>query len=302
MKATEKVAFEQTSKSVGFAECRVVSINPTKSQLNKLLGKEDADDDKEIEYVSEKDGVDRIRIAFWLEEVKNKRLFSHNFLLSKEYKLNNAADKVQIINQMGDTTWCPFIKNGEDITDEVDYSTMLDWFKEFQDKEKNKIADKTFKKAYRGEEELYTFIKAWQNGANYFPATKEDCENTVLIEDVDKFFSGNVKELSGLIDSLWCKNSFIVLTGVETNKDDATKQYQKIFNGGYLPGNFMKFINNGCTFPTAWSKKTWDKFVAKVEDQYGFKAFYKLEPLQDYNPEEDINTKDEPTSPTEASY
>lgn len=303
MKATEKQQLEQTAKSVGFAEVRVRAINPDRSQLNKLLGKEDSSEDKELEYVSEKDGVDRVRISFWLEEVKTKKLFAHSILLIKENRLNNAGDKVQLINQMGDTTWCPFVKNGEEVTDEIDYSGMMSWFKEFQVKDtKEVIAKKTYKVAYPGEEELLTFIKGWLNGVNLYPQTKQACEDTVLLEDTDKLFSGNVKELTSQIGGDFDKQSFVILTGVETSKDDATKQYQKVFGKAFLPGNFMKFINNGCTFPTSFSKKAWDKFLKAVEGEYGFKAFHKLEPLQDYNPAEDISTVEEPVDPQAADY
>lgn len=299
-KGTEKKQFDEISKVVGLGEFKVVSINPTREQLNKLLGKEDSDDDKEIEYVSEKDSVDRVRIVFWLQEQKSKRLIPHSIMLVKENRLNNNADKVQLINQLGDTTWCPFVKDGDEITDEIDYSGVLSWFKEFQNKDKEKIADKTYKIAYQGEEELLCFLRGWLNGVNLYPATPDDCINTVFLENVDKLFSGNVKELTGEIDGLFSKQSFVALTGVSTSKDDSTKQYQQVFSKGFLPGNFMKFINNGNTFPTAWTKKIWEKFVKNVESQ--FKAFYKLEPLQDYNPAEDIATQDEPISPTEASY
>lgn len=302
MKATEKQQFEQAVKSVGFAEVRVRLINPTKSQLNKLQGREDSDEDKEIEYVSEKDGVDKVRITFWLEEVKTKKLIPYSIFLSKENRLNTAGDKVQLINQVGDTTWCPFIKDGEEITSEIDYSGMLDWFKEFQTQDKEKIADKKHKIAYQGEEELLTFIRGWLNGVNLRPATVEACNNTVLLEDTDKLFSGNVKELTAQLGGNFDKQSFICLTGVSTAKDDATKQYQQVFGKAFLPGNFMKFINNGCTFPTAYTKKVWDRFLKLVEGEYGFKAFFKLEPLQDYNPAEDIATMEEPSSPTSAEY
>lgn len=303
MKATERVQGEFNNLVTGFGELRVRILNPTRSQLNKLLGKEDSEEDKELEYVSEKDGVDRVRLTFWLEEQKSKSLYPHTIFLSKEFRLNNVGDKVQIINQMGDTTWCPFVKDGGEITDEVDYSVLPNFFKEFQVFDtKEKIADKTYKKAYRGEEELYVFIKAWLSGANYYPNTPEACAETVLVEDIDKFFSGNVKELSSQINGMWDKQSFVGLFGVETNADDKEKKYQKIFSQAYLPGNFLKFINNGNTFPTTKTKKLWDKFVTKVEDKYGFRAFYKLEPLQEYNAAEDIAHEDEPTSPTEASY
>jgi hypothetical protein len=158
MKSTVKESnFEQQSKVVGFAEVNVVALNPNRQQLNKLLNRDDADDDKEIEYVSEKDGVDRIRLSFWLKEVKTGRLLSHNILLSKQNKTNQDATKVQLVNQTGTTTWVPFIVENEEVTENPDYSVLPKWFSEFQlrdgDKEPLKLADKKYKIAYSGEDD-----------------------------------------------------------------------------------------------------------------------------------------------------
>lgn len=304
MKSTVKESnFEQQSKVVGFAEVNVVALNPNRQQLNKLLNRDDADDDKEIEYVSEKDGVDRVRLSFWLREVKTGRLFSHNILLSKQNKTNQDATKVQIVNQTGTTTWVPFIVENEEVTENPDYSVLPKWFTEFQMKDEGKeplkLADKKYRIAYSGEEDLTTFLLGWTK-FNPFPQNSVQAEETVLIEDVEKLFIGNVKELSSIIGSDFDK-SFVVLAGVRTNPDDADKQYQVIWNKGFLPANFIKYINNGCNFPTDYTKKVWKRFTDGVSGEYGFQAFYKLEPMTDYNKDEDISTSPE-TSPSELAY
>ncbi len=296
MKSETKANLE-FGKKVGLAELRVLAINPDKAKLNKILGKDDSDDDKEIEYVSEKDGVDRIRLSFVLENVKTKGTEFHNILMAKANKVNQDATKIQIVNQTGDCSWVPFVEGG----DEPDYSLLPEWFTQFQNKAKEVIGKKTYRVAYQGEEDLMIFMRTWLGKANMYPQKAEACTDTILLEDADKLFTGNVKELTALLGTAF-ETTFVGLFGVRTDKDDKTKQYQQIWTKGFLPGNFMKFINNGMNFPNDWSKKQWEKFQKNAEGEYGFTAFHKLEPLQDYNPAEDLSQADEPVDNNAATY
>lgn len=55
----------------GFTSVRVAAINPTRSELNKLLDKEPGEDEKEFNYVDQdKEGNDRVRLTFWLKDEK----------------------------------------------------------------------------------------------------------------------------------------------------------------------------------------------------------------------------------------
>lgn len=259
----------------GFAEVNVVAINPNRKQLNELLGKEDSDDDKEIEYVDEYQDTPRVRIAVWLQD-KAKRLFVHSFNILKKERTNKDGNKYQYINSVQSTSW-------------ADEDTNLQtWFTNFTDKEKNVTGDKTYRKALIGEEELASLIRAWLGRLNF---NKEDTDVTV---DTAPLFKGNFKELQSQIGGDFDK-SFVVLLGVRTvepkeGEEGETKQYQAVYGKSFLQDQFMKYINNGLKFPNDYTKKTWAKFKEEVEGEYGAgpNFYYEFEPVAEYDRDRDL--------------
>ena len=102
------------TKYVGFVQVEVRAVNPTRAELNKLFGKEDADDDKEIEYTSvDQDGNDKVRLNFWLQDTDTQKFFIYGFNLINKPRKNKDGSKVQVINNTLGTTWVPFIEADE---------------------------------------------------------------------------------------------------------------------------------------------------------------------------------------------
>ena len=270
---------------VGFAELKVVAINPSREELNKLLDKEDEDTDKEIEYLSkDNEGNERVRLSVWFEDVKTGNLFPHSILITDKVKLNKDGNKTQYVNTVCTTSW----------TDEEE--NLPTWFTKFTDKNKNVIGDKGYRTAFDGEEALVTLLRAWFGQLSFFD------KDTEVSIDIKKLFAGNFRELQELVgdeatskhkNAGSYKTSFVALLGVKTKEakeDDENqedKQYQAIYGKSFLPFSFIKYINNGFSFPNEYSTKQWNKFKEEAEGDYGPNFFVKLVPLEEYNRAED---------------
>lgn len=294
---------------VGFTAVKVAAVNPNRDELNKLLGKEASPEDKEIVYLgSDQEGNDRLRLAFWLQDVKTNKLFVHSFNLTNKERKNKDGDKVQIVNSTCGTTWVPYIKKGDDITDKVDESVIPDWFSNFTTKEKEVLGPKKWRKALAGEEELATLLRSWLGRLDFMDT------GTEVMVDTKKLFKENYKEIRELISldengefsTDGIDTPFVVLLGVRTDEDDSTKKYQQVWSKAFLPNSFMKYINNGNKFPTEYSKKIWKKFSDEVGGEYGFNGYTELVPIAEYDETKDISggvkSGQEAPAPTDSNY
>lgn len=269
---------------VGLTSVRVAAINPTRAQLNKLLGKvEEGEEKDEFKYLdTDKDGNTRLRLAFWLYDEENDKYFVQSIMLTDEVRKSKDGKKVQIINSTCGTSWVPFKedKDGE-LTSEANEDLIQDWFLQFTDRNTKEVTgDKKWRMALRGEEELATLLRAWVS------MDWNDPETDVMV-DMKKLFQENLKELRDIVGSEEYSRPFVILTGVKTSEEDSTKKYQQVFNKAYLPAGFMRYIKAGNKMPSDYTKTVWKKFTTEVGDQYGFTCFHKLKPLEVYNEKED---------------
>lgn len=264
---------------VGLTSVRVAAINPTRAQLNKMLGKvEEGDEKDEFKYLdTDKDGNTRMRLAFWLYDEENDKYFVQSIILTDEMRKSKDGKKVQIVNSTCGTSWVPFKEgDGGELTDEADETLIQDWFLQFTHKDtKEVIGKKSWRTAVRGEEELGILLRAWIAMDWYDPETE------VLI-DTKKLFQENLKELRDMVGSEEFSKPFVILTGVKTSDEDSSKKYQQVFNKAYLPHSFMRYIKAGNKMPSDYTKNAWKTFTEKVKDQYGFTCFHKLVPLTAY--------------------
>lgn len=283
------------SKFVGFTNVKVKAINPTRKELNALLGKEDSDDDKDIDYMSEdKDGNKRARVTFWLYSEKLDKLIPHSVNITNKVRVNNAGDKTQFINSVCTTAWADNPEN------------LADWFTTFIDnKSKEELGTKQVRPALVGEEELATILRSWLGRLSWF-----DPETSVFV-DTDKLFDDDFSDLQGLVDGgkEGFDTEFTVLGGVRTDESDKTKQYQQIFGKAFLPSGFLGYIEKGFKFPSPASKKMWERFQETAEGEYGFSSFFELCPAKDYDPTQDPAqggdagaAEAEETAPTSKKY
>lgn len=290
---------------VGFTAVKVIAINPNLEELNTLLGREAAPDQKDPVYMgNDQEGNERLRLAFWLEDIKSGKLFVHSFNLTNKERRNKDGDKVQLVNSTCSTTWAPF-KAG---TDKVDESVIQDWFKNFTNKEKEVLGPKKFRKALAGEEELATLLRSWLGRLDFM-----DPDTEVMV-DTKKLFKENYKELRELISldengefsGEGIDTPFVILLGVRTDENDPTKKYQQVWSKAFLPNSFMKYINNGLKFPTEYAKKIWKKFSEEVGGDYGFDGETELVAITEYVAGKHIvsggDVSKEAPAPTDSNY
>jgi hypothetical protein len=294
---------------VGFTAVKVIAVNPNLDELNTILGREAGPDQKEPVYLgTDTEGHDRLRLAFWLQDIKSGKFFVHSFNLTNKERKNKDGDKCQLVNSTCSTTWAPYIKKGDNVTEKVDESVVQDWFLNFTTKEKEVIGPKKWRKALAGEEELATLLRSWLGRLDFM-----DTETEVMV-DTKKLFKENYKELRELISlddegnfgAEGIDTPFVALLGVRTDPDDATKKYQQVWNKAFLPNSFMKYINNGNKFPTDYSKKVWKKFTDEVTGEYGFDGYTELAAIAEYDEAKDISggvkAGQEAPAPTDSNY
>ena len=101
---------EGFAKKVGLFEAKVIAVNPTTEEYADILGRELKEDSKATNYLgTSKDGNARLRIDFWLEEVKSRDKYKLTFFIENKEKENKDGTKKQYINNVGRCTWALFI-------------------------------------------------------------------------------------------------------------------------------------------------------------------------------------------------
>ena len=243
-------------KKVGLFEANVIAINPTIEEYSSVLDIELNPDSKAVEYLgTSKDGNIYLRVDFWLEEVKNKEKFKVSFFLEDKERENRDGTKKQYINNVGTTSWAD------------DESNLYDWF----------TKDRDFRVAYIGEEELYNFVKTWLSKLDYRHS------DTVLQLDWNKLMRGNVKDLKDQINDEWCDTVLALATVVVKEKDGETKEYQGVYNKGFLSGYNLKYFrltdySDQRVLNDLRSRKNNqlnmnERFVVQVSGEYGCKDY-----------------------------
>jgi hypothetical protein len=272
------------AKKVGLFEANVVAINPTMEEYKDVLGMELKEDSKAVEYLgTSQDGNTTLRVDFWLEEVKNKDKFKVTFFLENKERTNKDETKKQYINNIGTCSWAD------------DANNLPSWF-----------AGREYRVAFTGEEDLYNFVKTWLGNLDY-----RDAETTLQL-DWKTLMKGNLKDLKSQIDGEYCTTVVALATIKTVVKDDAAKEYQSVYNKGFLASyNLKQFrlvdYNSPSVLSNVRSKKSKDlkpheRFVLNVTGEYGCKDFYIFKDLKEYNSEDNLVASDAVISDDDASY
>jgi len=272
-------------KKVGIFEANVVAINPTAEEYSSILGREISPDSKATEYLGEsKDGNTYLRIDVWLQEVKNQDNFKVSFFLEDKQRQNRDGTKNQYINSVGTTSWAD------------DESNLFDWFKK----------DRDFRVAYVGEEDLYGFMQKWLSKLDY-----RDVE-TELQLDWKKLMRGDLRDLKSQIDGEYSNTVVSMATVVVRERDGESKEYQGIYNKGFLSGWAMKFFRavdytdrrvvESLKSKSSRDLKQHERFVVQIAGEYGCKDYYVLKEIESYNPGDNLVASDKHISEDEADY
>lgn len=213
-------------KYTGVASVKVLAVNPTKEQWNKLLN---ANREEEIEYTSVKDDVKNVRITFLCKCDKIDEIIPLTFFLKKAQIQGSQSGKIKIIDKYGRTAWATQADiDAKQIPQYTNGPAKID-------------AD--YRKCVSGEEELTMFLKAlmcipdiqfynrttstWEDNPN-----PNDCQ--ARLDKVMKYFDGDVSEVRSILKA-FPENQVKVLLGVRTVED---REYQDFFKDAFvLNGN-----------------------------------------------------------------
>lgn len=221
--AKESTGDSNFKRYIGVAPVKVVAVNPTKQQLEEIYK---TPQEKDPIYLGkdEKSGAKTARIDFILKTVEERcgidTIARLSFFLQDTSLVGSKSGKVKIIDKYGRTAWAteeelaqkavPVYSNGPaDI-------------------------DKDYRKAFVGEEQLITFLKALLGVKNTFTFDKDgnrkpaanlaDCE--AYLEHIPDYFNGDYSELTELAQAQ-PNNIVRVLFGVRNAGDN---QYQTVYN------------------------------------------------------------------------
>jgi hypothetical protein len=272
------------SKKVGLFEATVIAVNPTIEEYKEKLEIELKEDSKAADYLGEsKDGNTYIRLDFWLEEVKTKEKFKVGFFLEDKERENKDGTKKQYINSIGNCTWA------------ADPNDLPEWF-----------AKREYRVANVGEEELYEFMRVWLGDLDY-----RDAE-TVLQLEWKKLMKGNVKDIKEQIKGEWSVNIVALATVMTREKEGEVKEYQNIYNKGFLPAYALKQFrlidyNSPKVLQTLEGKKSKDlkaheQFVLKVTGEYGCKDYYIFKDLEEYSANSNFAASDKHIDDDDSEY
>jgi hypothetical protein len=283
-KKREQSQVSDFKKSVGLFEATVVAINPDIEEYKEKLGMELKEDSKAVEYLgTSQDGNKTLRVDVWLEDVKNNNKFKATFFLENKEKENKDKTKKQYINNIGSCSWAD------------DANNLPTWF-----------AARDYRVAFVGEEELYNFMRTWLGELDY-----RDAETTLQL-DWAKMMKGNVKDLKAQVNGEWCTNIVALATIKTVQKEDEIKEYQGVFNKGFLPSYSLKLFrlvnySDQSVLKNLRAKKSKDlkpheRFVINVTGEYGCKDFYTFKDLKEYNTDDNLVASDKVIAEDDAEY
>lgn len=269
--------FEEKQLRVGFVEANVICINPTREEFSSILGIELQEESKACEYLSEsRDGNPSVRLDFWFEDIKTGIKDKITFFLEDKDRENKDGDKKQYINNVGFAT---FAENE---------LTLPSWF-----------SGSDYRVAKGGESDFYEFARYWLSGLD----TRNGGELVFSFKDLIK---GKVKEIKEQIGGDFQKTFGALLEVKSVDKEGETKNYQSVYNKGFLYPSDLKFFrlvdySNPALIEKLKSTpmkslKRHEKFVATIEGEYGSKNSYVLKDAQDFNPMDFLVTSDAPVS------
>jgi len=271
-------------KKIGLFEAKVIAVNPTAEEYADVLGRQLKEDSKATEYLgTSKDGNARLRLDFWLEEVKTQDKFKLTFFIENKERENNDGTKLQYINNVGRCTWADSENN------------LPSWFKE-----------REYRVAFVGEEDLYNFLRSWLSNIDF------SSKKSTLQLEFNKLIKGNVKEIKEQINGEWANNIVALATISTQEKADGIKEFQNVYNKAFLPAYSIKAFrlvdyNRAESVSALRNKsnkelKAHERFVLNVVGEYGCKDYYTFKELRDYNSEDNLVASDKVIEEDDSDY
>jgi len=217
----------------GMTSVKIVTVNPTREWIAEAYK---VDVEKVKEPVYEIDSPDRektTRLDFWYTntpESKVELLGKFSIFVSPEFRISKSGRK-QYIDAYSKTTWA------DSIDDLVEKNAKLH--------EASRLDAKSARQAFKGEEEIYSLLKAYGN--------IDVSKKPFMLEDFKAIIKGNVRELKEFFDFFNKKSGAVkVLMGVRDG------QYQDVWTNLFMSAD----------------AKVTDYIRNKITGEYGYKNYY----------------------------
>lgn len=213
----------------GAAPVKIVAVNPTAEELQTILGRE-----RNVNpYITDNNGVKRIRLDFWFRTDAEKCGFdiisSFSIFCEDRPMLNSAGTKYKIVDKYGRTAW--------GTVEEVKAGQVPMYV--------NKTSNTSFAAGIStgyhimrpGEENLLALFRnlfcigrpdKWNETTNRYEL-RSDCDNYVLnFTNIKDWFTGDISEIR---EAIKVKNN----VGVVLSKRDGAegKMFQTAYNRGF---------------------------------------------------------------------
>lgn len=246
--SSDKPVVKEFSKYIGPCVISVSAVNPSQSEMVTMGLKAD----KDPEYLTEVEGVKKVRIDFYVQNVELKTKLS--FFLEDKERANKIGDKFEFINNVGQSTWGVSVE--EAVAKEGKNGNT--WFK-----------PEGARKALVGEVDFYNFIKNWAN-----VAPDEEC----VLDDIKALFKGNFKELQGLVKMLAANTVWVMATVND-------KGYQNINNKCFGRATSKQFAK---TFADFVAKQKDSGYAIKDKYALEFKEYIPVPVFADQDASSDV--------------
>jgi hypothetical protein len=200
----------------GAENFKVVAVNPTKEEIEKLYGREinftpEYIGKTEVEDHDGKREVEQIRLDFYLANEDESITTKAQYYIARTHHKSQTG-KYKVINDFGKTTWLD-----KEAIQTKTVPEKMHWYN-----------TSGVKVAVRGEEELISFLSNLLNLP--FDLSKlddvSDAHARIGKDEWATIFSGDVSMLKGIIEST--KNKVGVILGVKTKQDGG--KVQAMFN------------------------------------------------------------------------
>ena len=247
-----KVIVQDIKLYTGIVKARILAINPTLEELNKI----GIPFQNEITYLDQSlDGDERVRLDFWLHctapenspiklDIKTKV----SFFITNRFNTSKEKGTTEVINSLGQTCWANVTGEGKNLHCELS-ENQAKWFK-----------TEGMRVAFSGESQLTEFLRNWLN------ASRED---ELCLSKPTALFKGDFSELKGLVGTFNGPGNIprVMLTVTEKGG----KYYQSVFNRFFARWNSTSHV--------PWSKYFAEDSRNRPKDHYTFE-------LAEFNPKE----------------
>ena len=202
-------------KYEGFGISKILAVNPTKKELEAILGREIANEPTYVD--KDANGVDRVKLSFVMQTIPDKNagidiITIGNLWLKKQTRISQSG-KTQLIDKYGTVKWL-----------------MKDDLKSPVEAFDNASARPTC----NGEEELTNLLRIHNNinpaikynqNTNVWSFVEGDLTNSeARIDDIAKLFKGDVSEIKAILND---KPDNLINTLYYVSETDG-KEYQNI--------------------------------------------------------------------------